>query len=157
MDAGMRDNYGQESCLRFLNVFKDWIAANTRGVVFVQIRDRKRGEWEDGYEDPSITGLFTKPIMTLQHNWMKMQDYYHEELIQYADNGFKFPFEKITFSYIPTNKQQGAALNFHLTTKEKLDIRATLYSSENVDALNRVMTLQNTNQVLSKEKQKVLP
>jgi hypothetical protein len=143
MDAGMRDNYGQETSLRFLSIFNDWLAANTRGVAFIQIRDRRRGEWEDAYEDPSIRGLITKPIMTLQHNWMKMQDYYHEELIQYSDKAFNFPFEKVTFSYIPTNAQQGAALNFHLTAKEKLDIREALYSPENAAAFNRVRQLSS--------------
>src|SRR6266498_1137404 len=33
MDAGLRDNYGQETSLRFLEVFDDWIKQNTRGVL----------------------------------------------------------------------------------------------------------------------------
>ncbi len=99
MDAGMRDNFGQESMLRMLNVFQDWIARNTGGVVFIQIRDRKPGEWDEGYDDPSITGMFTKPIMTLQHNWMKMQDYYQEEMVHGAVNGFQFPLKNLRFLY----------------------------------------------------------
>lgn len=153
MDAGMRDNFGQESSLRILNVFQDWIAANTGGVVFMQIRDRKSGEWDDGYDDPSITGMFTKPIMTLQHNWMKMQDYYHEEMIQYAGNGYKFPFNKVTFSYSPSPRQKGAALNFHLTLNEKLDIRRALQSESNTVSFKTISSLQSRHiKAVSKEK-----
>ncbi len=34
MDAGLRDNYGPETAVRFVQVFKDWIQKNTAGVVF---------------------------------------------------------------------------------------------------------------------------
>ena len=143
MDAGMRDNFGQESSLRFLHVLENWITDNTSGVVFIQIRDRKDGEWDEGYDDPSITGMFTKPIMTLQHNWMKMQDYYHDEMIQYAHTGYGFPFKKITFSYTPLPKQKGAALNFHLTRNEKLDIRRALHSESNEASFKKISFFQS--------------
>ncbi|MBN8788649.1 MAG: hypothetical protein J0I84_16285 [Terrimonas sp.] len=142
MDAGMRDNFGQESSLRLLNVFKEWIKNNTGGVVFIQIRDRKSGEWEDGYEDPSIGGMFTKPVMTLQNNWMKMQDYYQDEMTEYGNNSFPFSFSKITFMYTPLPKQKGAALNFHLTQTEKLDIRRSLQSAENAASFKRITSLE---------------
>ena len=47
MDAGLRDNYGQETSLRFLNVFKDWINENTRGVLIIQVRSRQKGSWDN--------------------------------------------------------------------------------------------------------------
>ncbi|MFT3703809.1 MAG: hypothetical protein QM802_15705 [Agriterribacter sp.] len=143
MDAGMRDNFGQESSLRFLNVFKAWVADNTSGVVFIQIRDRKEGEWDDGYEDPSVTGMFSKPIMTLQYNWMKMQDYYQKEMLQYADNSYPFPFNAITFSYVPSPKQKGAALNFHLTTNEKIDLKLALQSQSNIASFKAISTIDS--------------
>lgn len=144
MDAGMRDNFGQESSLRFLHVMADWIKENTSGVAFIQIRDRKDGEWDEGYDDPSITGMFTKPLMTLQHNWMKMQDYYHDEMILYAYAGYPFPFNKITFSYTPLPKQKGAALNFHLTRNEKLDIRRSIHTLSNLAAFKKIASLQSS-------------
>lgn len=143
MDGGMRDNFGQESSLRFLHVMEDWIKENTGGVVFVQIRDRKDGDWNEGYDDPSIVGLFTKPLMTLQHNWMKMQDYFQDEMIQYAHTGFEFPFEKVTFAYAPLPMQRGAALNFHLTKNEKQDIKRSLRSRSNLRAFNKMANWQS--------------
>ena len=137
MDAGIRDNYGQETSIRFLNVFNDWLTKNTSGVVFIQIRDRKNGaEWNEQGEAGrgGFTSMFTKPITVIQLNWMRMQDYYHDELVSMADDRFSFPFDKLTFSYVPTRKDQAAALNFHLTNKEKADIQKALASPENAKA-----------------------
>lgn len=131
MDAGIRDNFGQETTLRFLSVFNDWLRENTAGVVFLQIRDRKSGDWSEQRASEGFTSLFTKPITVIQMNWMRMQDYYHEELISYSDDKFDFPFEKCSFTYVPAKKNQAAALNFHLTAKEKLDIHEALGSISN--------------------------
>ena len=138
MDAGIRDNFGQEMSIRFLSVFNDWIAENTAGVVFIQIRDRKNSDWESNITNTGITGLFTKPITVIQLNWMKMQDYYQEEIISYVDDRFDFPFEKCSFIYVPAKKNQAAALNFHLTTKEKIDITNALQSRDNISSFNRI-------------------
>ncbi len=134
MDGGMRDNFGQESTLRMLNVLSDWIAENTSGVVFLQIRDRIPGEWNENYVDHTLTGLFTKPIVTLQNNWMKMQDYYQEEMVHFSATGYQFPFKKLIFYYTPPPKEKGAALNFHLTRQEKQDIRQSLQLEANRQA-----------------------
>jgi len=138
MDAGIRDNFGQEMSIRFLSVFNDWIAENTAGVVFIQIRDRKNSDWESNIMNTGITGIFTKPITVIQLNWMKIQDYYQEEILSYADDRFDFPFEKCSFIYVPANKNQAAALNFHLTTKEKIDISDALRSADNTRSFNRI-------------------
>jgi hypothetical protein len=86
-------------------------------------------EKSDGF-----ASMFTKPITVIQLNWMRMQDYYHDELVALADDRFSFPFEKLSFSYVPARKNQAAALNFHLTNKEKVDIREALQSPENMRA-----------------------
>jgi hypothetical protein len=126
MDAGIRDNFGQESMMRFLQVFRDWLKTNTSGVVLIQIRDRKIGEWEGIAGSEGLTGLFIKPITVIQYNWMKVQDYYQDEYVRFAERFIGLPFRRINFSYEPSRKSVAAALNFHLTTKEKYDIRESL-------------------------------
>jgi hypothetical protein len=138
MDAGIRDNYGQETMMRFLDVFNDWLKENTSGVVMIQIRDRKASEWEESIRSGGLSGLITKPLTVIQLNWMKIQDYYHEEFISMANNRFGFPFEKMSFAYLPSKKSKGAALNFHLTTKEKVDIYESLYTPSNANLFNRL-------------------
>jgi len=138
MDAGIRDNYGQENLIRFLHVFNQWITQNTRGVLFIQIRDQKTSDWNDHLKDQGLIGVFTKPISVIQNNWMKVQDYYQEEQVSYSGSQFDFPFRKCIFSYVPTKLNQAAVLNFHLTAKEKMDIVAALNSKVNVKAFNAV-------------------
>ncbi len=134
MDAGIRDNYGQENSIRFLHVFKQWIAQNTGGVLFIQIRDRKTSDWNAHLKDDGLTGVFTKPLSVIHNNWLKIQDYYQEEQVSYAESLFDFPFRKCIFSYVPTKRNQAAVLNFHLTAKEKNDIVAALNSKVNKKA-----------------------
>jgi hypothetical protein len=137
MDAGIRDNYGQETALRFLQVFNEWLTSNTSGVVLLQVRDRKQGDWDDAPQN-GLNGLLAKPLTVIQLNWMKIQDYYHEELVSMANERFTFPFEKISFTYVPVQKARGAALNFHLTNLEKKDIQESLYAPDNDRRFSRL-------------------
>jgi hypothetical protein len=120
MDAGIRDNNGQETAIRFLHVFDQWIAENTSGVLFIQVRDRRTSDWNNQLNNEGLAGVFIKPLSVIQNNWMKIQDYYQEQQVSYADNLFHFPFRKHIFSYLPSNGNKTAALSFHLTTREKL-------------------------------------
>ncbi|TDW99851.1 hypothetical protein [Dinghuibacter silviterrae] len=131
MDAGLRDNYGQETTMRFLQVFDSWIRDNTSGVVYVQIKDRRGNDWIDDFSStPDFTEFFTRPFMTLQYNWPKLQDYSQEELVSAGAEAFHFPFKKITFTYVPANGSSYAPLNFHLTAREKLSVISSLQSPE---------------------------
>jgi hypothetical protein len=131
MDAGFRDNFGEQTAIRFMNVFKEWLRENTSGVVLIQIRDRKTGGWQNPYESDDITELVTKPLMLLQYNWYKMQEYNQDDLLSLSQNDLKVPFNKIVFQYVPKNELEAATLNFHLTREEKIDIANALTSEEN--------------------------
>ncbi len=141
MDAGFRDNFGEQVAIRFLNVFKEWIAKNTGGVVLIQIRDRKSGGWESPYESNDITEIVTKPILLLQYNWYKMQEYNQNDLLSLSQDIVKPSFHKLTFQYFPKNEDQGATLNFHLTRREKIDIANALNNPVNVTAFKQLDSL----------------
>lgn len=130
MDAGLRDNYGLETTIRFLQVFQKWIKENTSGVVLLQIRDRKIAGWEP-FEQENITEIATKPMLLLQYNWFKMQEYAQTELMCLSQEIFGQQFYKLSFQYLPKKEDARAALNFHLTKSEKLDIRDALYTPNN--------------------------
>ncbi|MDQ6890533.1 MAG: hypothetical protein M3Z56_09700, partial [Bacteroidota bacterium] len=126
MDAGLRDNYGQETTLRFINVFKDWINENTRGVIVIQVRSRKKGSWDAAEENGDITGIITKPFTMLQTNWFMLQDYFQDDEITYAQNFLDSNLNRVSFMYIPDKKEHGATLNFHLTANEKKEVMSSL-------------------------------
>ena len=141
MDGGLRDNYGIENSLRFLGHMQKWIEENTSGVLILQIRDRMDGGWENPYEYDNLTGNATKPFFLLQHNWYKMMDYFQGDMENYFSSNSGYPIHKITFQYIPKTEENKAALSFHLTEVEKVDIAASLNSKHNEESFKKVLTL----------------
>lgn len=136
MDAGLRDNYGQETALRFLFVFRQWIYENTDKVVLIQIRDRKNGGWEHPFESTDISEIITKPMLLLQYNYYKMQEYSQNEIIN-LQSSLNDKFYKLSFQYIPRKEDLNAALNFHLTRREKQNIAGSLINENNTKAFQQ--------------------
>ncbi len=141
MDGGLRDNYGVETSLRFLAQMQKWIEENTRGIMVIQIRDRMDGGWDNPYEYDDLVQNATKPFFLLQHNWYKMMEYFQRDMATYFLNSRAYPVHNITFQYIPKKEQHKAALSFHLTKLEKLDIAASLGSKHNQESFGRVLEL----------------
>lgn len=138
MDAGLRDNFGQEIALRFIDVFKDWLKENCSKIVLIQIRDRKLGDWDKPFESNSIGSVFTKPFLLLQNNWYKFQDYYQNDQLSYFEETFSGHLLRFNFQYVPVRSNIPASLNFHLTTAEKKDIAAAVYNKTNQMEFNKL-------------------
>jgi len=134
MDAGLRDNYGPETSLRFVDVFKDWLKENTAGVIMLQLRDRKAGGWDDPFESGDISELATKPMLLLQYNWYKMQEYNQDNTFGLTQQVMDNKLYKISFQYAAKNVDAKAALNFHLTQREKINIIEALDNEDNTRA-----------------------
>lgn len=131
MDAGLRDNAGTETTLRFLDNFKDWIAANTSGVLLLQLRDRPIDEWEEK-EPNNLTDMIVTPATMLQHNWFKLQGYSMNDQFSYFCSATQdIKLTKAVIMYQPSKPDKGAALNFHLSAREKIDIVESLYMDVN--------------------------
>lgn len=146
MDAGLRDNFGQETAIRFIQVFNEWIKENTAGIVLLQIRDRKTGSWEYPFEANSVSESVTRPMLLLQYNWYKMQEYNQNDILSLTQQVMGKQVYKFTFQYYPKKEEARAALNFHLTKREKQDIAEALESDNNAMAfrkLQKLMTVQN--------------
>jgi hypothetical protein len=77
----------------------------------------------------------------LQNNWYKMMEYFQTDMATYFMGSTKFPLHKLTFQYIPKKEEDKAALSFHLTRRERLDIQASIYSQHNMQGFDRVMKL----------------
>jgi hypothetical protein len=141
MDAGLRDNYGQESALRFISVFKDWLQENTAKVVLIQIRDRSLSDWDKPLESNSLIGFLTKPFLILQNNWFKIQDYYQHDQLDYMHKAYGSNFYRFSFQYIPSKKEAPASLSFHLTAAEKRDIAKAVNNPLNQQEFERLKKL----------------
>ena len=156
MDAGLRDNFGQETSLRFLEVFDDWIKQNTSGVLLLQIRDRKTGGWEAPYLSDDISDHATKPFLLLQHNWFKMMEYFQNDMLSYYSTYSGNKIYKITFQYAADNEENKAALNFHLTKREEKDIVGSILSPLNQKSFEQLQKLFNQKNTDSATVQKIL-
>jgi len=141
MDAGLRDNFGQETTLRFIDNFKDWIIENTSGVVILQLRDRIKDNWQQPLETGSITDIVVKPATMLQQNWYKLQDYFQTDQFKYLKNDTSFKLNRLTFMYAPAKEEKTAALNFHLTAAEKKDVIASFNTRYNQQMLQQFLWL----------------
>lgn len=140
MDAGLRDNYGQETSLRFMEAFDEWIKANTSGVLLLQIKDRGAGGWEYPYLSDDISDHATKPFLLLQHNWFKMMEFFQNDMLSYySDDGKKI--HKIIFQYASDKEENKAALSFHLTRREEKDIMSSIYSPYNQENFKKLLQL----------------
>lgn len=138
MDAGLRDNFGQETSMRFIDNFKDWIKENTGGVLFIQIRDRSNDNWQQPFETKSVTDMIVTPATMLQHNWFKIQNYYQTDQFGYLANDTDLKIFKASLMYIPQKEDKGAALNFHLSAREKRDVVASFNNNLNQSEVKKI-------------------
>jgi len=143
MDAGFRDNTGIESGLKFLYYFREWLTKNCSKVVMIQVRDKLPGGWDSPYESANIFDLFVKPALLTQNNLFRFQEYAQLREIEWFHTLFGPSFNRVVFNYRPINKDAAASLSFHLTQREKMDLKASLKNRENTNAFLRVKKLVN--------------
>ncbi|HRA11100.1 MAG TPA: patatin-like phospholipase family protein [Chitinophagaceae bacterium] len=149
MDAGLRDNYGQETTLRFLISFQDWIKENTGGVLVIQIRDRSAGGWEAPYLSDDISDHATKPFLLLQHNWFKMMEFFQNDMLNYYVSQSGSPVYKVAFQYAADKEENKAALNFHLTKREEKDIINAVSSVSNQQSFKKLMEIFEKSKIIT--------
>src|SRR6185295_8179487 len=140
MDAGLRDNYGTETALRFIESFDNWIKENTNGVLLIQLFDRATGGWDHPYQSDNMTDHTIKPFLMLQNNWYKLMEYAQNDMMGYYIENPEHRLNKVSFRYTSETEETKAALNFHLTKREKLDIAHSINSADNKQNFQKLLT-----------------
>ncbi len=141
MDAGIRDNFGVQNAIRFIYEFREWISANTSGVVFIQIRDTNK---KSKLQNSSLTTLLSKltsPVRNVSGNFILMQDYIQDDLLKYTETMLNCPFDYVQFQLPKTDER--ITLSWHLTMKEKQFLINAAYSDENKESFRRIELLLN--------------
>ena len=141
MDAGIKDNFGQETSFRFIDHFRDWLINNTSRIIILQIRDRGIDYGQHTIENISMVDMITRPATILEHSWHNFQDFNHSNEYNYLKNSLGDQLHRLTFTYVPSKEEQAAALNFHLTASEKRDVINSFHSTENQKVLVSLMSL----------------
>lgn len=136
LDAGMRDNYGTETAIRFLHTFRHWIATNCSRVVLIQVR----GDFEKKYEPvadrrPALLERLAGPIRSLYANWSDLQDFHSDALIGTAEDWLGTRLHVVNLEYVPLRQDRMATVSLHLTAWEKSSVLAAAYHPRNQAAL----------------------
>lgn len=141
IDAGIRDNYGLHNTMRFLYTFRNWIATNTSGVVIVQVRDQqKQRDLDNSMAPTTFAGNLLSPLGHLYRNLTNIQTFNQDELLQYASLWSEAPIDVVTLE-LQYKKENRISLSWHLTQREKRQIRAGLFCDHNQQALDKLSNL----------------
>jgi hypothetical protein len=140
MDAGIRDNIGTKSSLKYIDSFEQWIKENTKGVIIVQIRDSKKHFKLIGSANENVSERMTSPMKTFYGNFTKVHDYNNDQLLDKFITSSPYPIHVISFEM----EQEGnakASLSFHLTQLEKNQIYNELHTNANQHQLKILLKL----------------
>lgn len=140
MDAGLRDNYGLKTTLRFVYTFRDWIRANTSGVVIVQTREAKIENGQPFEIKQNLFDAISGPVGNVYTNIFKTQDYTLDELLSYSSEWADMPLHVINFE-LSDAKTDRVSLSFHLTSLEKARVKNAWMLPENQASLKLLMKL----------------
>ncbi len=140
MDAGLRDNFGAEVATRYLYVMRDWLANNTRKVIYLEVRDTRENDVGTSSDQSASLGkMLVDPLFVIQNKWEVFQSYSFSFLKDHSPNSLSDKLKFVKLQYVPKEHKKVAALNFHLTQREKEDIYESIYNAENQQAIDTLM------------------
>jgi hypothetical protein len=140
MDAGIRDNMGTKTTLKFLNAFEDWIDRNTSGVLIVRIRDVMRHNSIVGEKNYGISEKLFLPLGNMLKNFIYVQDYEQDDQLSLATRNYNVPVHVVSFDLRAKFEDQ-IALSYRLTNYEKKMVREMLKAERNQKAFYNVQRI----------------
>ncbi|MDG1914656.1 MAG: hypothetical protein P8I55_08705 [Crocinitomix sp.] len=139
MDAGIRDNYGTKSTVRYIVSLQDWLRENTSGVVAVEIRDINKDYDLSDDGEFSLFDRVIKPASNFYGNFYQSQEFNSNELIE-SNLCEDLPIDVLTF-VLRKDPLEKIALSWHLTQREKNDIKRTFQNEKNQKELKKLIDL----------------
>ncbi len=141
MDAGLRDNFGAEVASRYLYVMRDWLQKNVKRTIFLEIRDTREFDVSAESTESSLANMMVDPLFAIQNKWEAFQSYKNSFLKDFAPHCLGERLHYVTLAYVPKEPTKYAALNFHLTSKEKEDLYESIHFDENRKAIDTLLKL----------------
>lgn len=156
MDAGISDNFGLSDAMRFMFAYREWIEANTAGVVFVSIRDSPKLNPVTQKTGQTLIDDVTQPISSVYNNFENFQDINADMFINHAKGWFKGEIDRVDIQYesevyVPILQKMDsirqnnarASLSWRLTSREKVAIISSMNAYDNQRALKELNVLLN--------------
>lgn len=144
VDAGFRDNYGILSATRFIQVFQEWIRANTSGVVLVRISSSGLVDEISGNENRGAISNLLNPL-GIASQLIELQEFEQGNSLGFIyDILGKNNFKIVHFSYEPNPiNEWRAAVSFHLTAGEKENVLESIHLPDNQNSLRALIEALN--------------
>jgi len=144
MDAGLSDNFGVSDALHFMYIFKDWIKANTDGVVMISIRDKPKERKIKIEEQKGKLDQVFAPISGVLLNIFTLQDGNNDRLLEVVRTMLEDRLDVVDFRYLDVNTidlHQEASLSWRLTSTEKVGIARAIDSEFNQKSVQKLKKL----------------
>ncbi len=143
MDAGIRDNYGTGTCIRFLETFKGWIRQNTKGVILLQTRGVHDPTDMAKHRTQTFFSRLINPFSNIYANWGQLQRYKQSYLVEYADDWMNGAFHYIILEYSGSQKRKKSVLSLNLTSREKKQVMQSIHLPPNQRGIGKIRSLLN--------------
>jgi len=141
MDAGMRDNFGLKTTFRYLFEMHEWIEKNTSGIIILQVRDTRKERIREIRSRGTILENLVSPIGNFYGNLLPIQEYETDEESEYLKMFLNVPVDLVVIE-MPSYEEE-ISLSWHLTTKEKNFIKASVHLPVNTKSFGRIKELLN--------------
>lgn len=125
MDAGLRDNYGTRTSIKYIYNLREWINKNTSGVVLIRIHDSKKKPYNEKYIRTFSDNLFS-PLGGLLNNLSKIHVQENDQLIQFTSAYLNVPIDIVEYRMGDVITKKEISMSLHLTTREKQEIHDAL-------------------------------
>jgi len=138
-DSGLRDNYGIKLTLKYIYHLREWLSANTSGIIILQIRDGLK-DVPSIKRNPkkSIIDELASPFGSLYGNWFEVQDYNNDELFEYMKSWYSGKVDVLEYQ-LNKSADNYISLSWHLTNKEKQQILNSINIDDNVALENFIV------------------
>ena len=140
MDAGLRDNLGLSTSVSYIENFKHWINKHTSGIIIIQIRDKERKTTMKDKQSGSLLSKLFTPLTNVYRNFLKIQDYKHDEILNNLKKSYYGDIHYIEFA-LKEGSSDEISMSWHLTSKDKKQIYEQLYTEENQKSVEKVSNL----------------
>lgn len=141
MDAGLRDNFGIDATLKYLNIFSEWIQKNTSGVIIVRINDTDEEYELSEVSDNSIINRMVLPIQGLSGNFMNIQQYASQENLNLTNSWIKDNLIISNLNLASNSEENKISLSWRLSELEKNKIIKSIYVPNNATTIEELKSL----------------
>ena len=140
MDAGLRDNFGLKTSLKYMYTFRNWISSNTSGVIIIQVRDKQKDVDIDKPREDTFFETVKAPITKSFKNLFNVQYFNLDQMLQFTSAWYDGQIDVIDFN-LENKGSDRVSLSWHLTPKEIRHIKSAINQENNQKEIERLKFL----------------